>query len=214
MARSRKEPTQMSLPGVDAPRAKPPKRGGPIRRLRSSLTTTPMTRRRFLEGTLGWVTAAIVAAVGIPAAIAWVSPALRKQQEGWAPIGKLEDPEPGQPDLSVLNVPIEAHFTQFVRDAYLEAQPQNVAIYVINHGDEKFTVFDIRCTHLGCPISWKEEEGHFLSPCHNGVFDQEGRVLGGPPPRPLDHYEYKVENGVLYAGKLYEVNDELRRVTP
>lgn len=204
----------MTLPGVDAPRAKPARQGGPIRRLRSSLTTTPMTRRRFLEGTLGWVTAAIAAAIGIPALIAWVSPALRKQTEGWSPIGTLEDPGPGQPDLSVLNVPILAHFTQFVRDAYLEAQPQNVAVYVINHGDGKFTIYDDRCTHLGCPFLWEEDKSQFNCPCHNGVFDQEGRVLGGPPPRPLDHYEYKVENGVLYAGKLYQVDDELNRITP
>ena len=52
-----------------------------------------------------------------------------------------------------------------------------------------------------------------ICPCHNGVFDPQGRVLGGPPPRPLDRYEYKVENGVLYAGKLFKVNDQLQRIT-
>jgi len=172
-----------------------------------------MTRRRFLSGTLGWVTAAIAAALGIPAAIAWVSPALRKQPQGWAPIAKIGDPGPGEPDLSVVGKPILTHFTQLVQDAYLSAQPQNVAVYVVNQGDGKFTVFDVRCTHLGCPVSWKEGEQKYFSPCHGGVFDPEGRVLAGPPPRPLDRYEYKVENGVLYAGKLYRVNDELQRIT-
>ena len=212
MARLRKEPKQMTLPGVDAPRGRPAKGPGPIRRLRSSLTTAPMTRRRFLEGTLGWVTAAIVVALGVPAAIAWVSPAFRKQTEGWSPIGKLEDPGPDQPDLSVLDTPILAHFTQFVRDAYLEAQPQNVAVYVVNHGDEEFTIFDDRCTHLGCPFSWDAGKSQFNCPCHNGLFDQEGRVVGGPPPRPLNRYESKVEGGVLYAGKMYEVDDNLQRI--
>jgi len=37
-------------------------------------------------------------------------------------------------------------------------------------------------------------------------------VTGGPPPRPLDRYEYKVEGDVLYAGHLYRVNDDLDRV--
>jgi menaquinol-cytochrome c reductase iron-sulfur subunit len=211
MARSRKEPKQLTLPGVDASRTRA-NRPGPIKRLRGSLTSTPMTRRRFLEGTLGWVTAAIMVALGVPAAIAWVSPAFRKQTEGWSPIGKLEDPGPDQPDLSVLNVPIEAHFTQFVRDAYLEAQPQNVAVYVVNHGHGEFTIFDDRCTHLGCPFSWNPDKSQFDCPCHNGVFNPEGRVLGGPPSRPLDRYEYKVEGGVLYAGRLYQVNDNLQPI--
>jgi Rieske Fe-S protein len=214
MALFRRRPKQMALPGMSAPRGRAAKpRPSAFRRLRGSLVESPMTRRRFLEGTLGWVTAAIVAALGIPAAIAWVSPALREQAGGWYPIGKLKDPGPDEPDLSVIGVPIEAHFTQFIQDAYLEAQPQNVAVYVINHGDGKFSIYDDRCTHLGCPYKWEEKPKQFVCPCHNGVFDTEGRVLGGPPPRPLDRYEYKVENGVLYAGKLYRVNDQLQRIT-
>ncbi len=212
----RRAPKQMTLPGLSVPRARSSKsaeRGGPIRRLRGSLTNVPMTRRRFLSGTLGWVTAAIATALGIPAAAAWISPALREQQAGWAPIGNLTDPGPDQPDLSVVDQPIQAHFTQFVQDAYLAAQPQDIAVYVINHGDGSYTVFDDRCTHLGCPFSWDGKKGEFGCPCHNGSFDEEGRVLGGPPPRPLDRYEYKVEKGVLYAGKLYKVNDKLQRIT-
>ena len=214
----RRRPKQMALPGMDVrggktPRAVAPDRPGSIKRLRRSLTTVPLTRRRFLTGTLGWVTAAIAAALGIPALVAWVSPAMRKQTEGWSPIGKLTDPGPDQPDLSPIGTPIEAHFTQFVEDAYLQAQPQQVAVYVINEGDGQFEIFDDHCTHLGCPFSWDADQNQFNCPCHNGVFDPEGRVLGGPPPRPLDHYEFKVENGVLYAGKLFRVNDLLQRIT-
>jgi len=45
------------------------------------------------------------------------------------------------------------------------------------------------------------------------VFDLDGRVLGGPPPRPLDRYEVKIEDGVLYVGKLYRVDRDLKRMT-
>jgi Rieske Fe-S protein len=218
MALFRKKPQQMSLPGMDGARGRgakvtAPDRPGAFKRLRGSLTTVPMTRRRFLAGTLGWVTAAIATALGIPALAAWVSPALRKQSQGWSPIGKLTDPGPDQPDLSVTGTPIEAHFTRFVQDAYLQAQPQEVAVYVVNEGEGKFTIFDDHCTHLGCPYSWNLDKNEFDCPCHNGVFDPQGRVLGGPPPRPLDRYEFKVENGVLYAGKLFRVNDQLQRIT-
>ncbi len=221
MSLFRRKPRQMTLPGLSVPREGPfakarpgHRRPGPIRRARLILVSAPVTRRRFLSGTLGWVTAAIAAALGVPAVVAAVSPALRKEQRGWSPIGKLGDPDPGEPDLAEEGKPMLTHFTALVEDAYLSAQPQNVPVFVVNRGDGQFTVFDVRCTHLGCPISWKEDEQEFLSPCHGGVFDAEGRVLAGPPPRPLDRYEFRVGDGVLYAGRLYRVSDNLERITP
>ncbi len=173
----------------------------------------PISRRRFLARTLGWVTGAIAALLGIPAIVAAVAPALRREEEQWSPIGRLGDPEPGEPDLAIEGAPALTHFTSLVEDAYLRATPRDAAVYVVNHGGGKFTLFDVRCTHLGCPVSWDQEDGSFICPCHNGIFDEEGRVLSGPPPRPLDRFEYKVEDGVLFAGALFRVNERLERVT-
>jgi quinol---cytochrome c reductase iron-sulfur subunit, bacillus type len=138
---------------------------------------------------------------------------LRHDDLGWSPVGSLSKPGPGEPDLRVENQPILTQFTSLVEDAYLKAAPRDVAIYVVNNGNADFTIFDDHCTHLGCPFDWNKGDGKFECPCHNGVFDAQGRVLGGPPSRPLDRYEYKVENGVLFVGKKYEVDADLRRVT-
>ncbi len=211
--RKKLEPKQLSLPGVDVEKVSPPRRPGPIARARQLLTSRPMTRRRFLAGTLGWVSAGIAAALGIPAAVAVVSPSFREEDLGWSPVARIGKPEPGEPDLSVIGVPVLTSFTSLVEDAYMKAAPKDVAIYVINEGEGSFTIYDDRCTHLGCPYNWNDKETEFLCPCHNGVFDEKGRVTGGPPPRPLDRYEYKVENGVLYVGKLFQVNDDLERIT-
>jgi Rieske Fe-S protein len=54
------------------------------------------------------------------------------------------------------------------------------------------------CTHLSCRVRWVAERGQFFCPCHNGVFDKEGLVVSGPPPRPLDRYEVKVEGDQLF----------------
>jgi len=207
------EPKQMMLPGVDVAKTVPRKRPGLIARARLVLTSKPMTRRRFLAGTLGWVSAGIAAALGIPAVAAVVSPSFREDDLGWSPVARIGKPEPGEPDLSVIGVPVLTSFTSLVEDAYMKAAPKDVAIYVVNQGNGEFVIYDDRCTHLGCPYSWSDKDREFLCPCHNAVFDEEGRVLGGPPPRPLDRYEYKVENDVLYVGKLFEVNDELQRIT-
>jgi Rieske Fe-S protein len=122
-----------------------------------------------------------------------------------SPIGRPGDPGPGEPDLATQGVPLLTSFVVSATDAYLPAAPQHFPVYVINHGGERFTVFDIRCTHLGCPVSWDDKTEKFYSPCHGGMFDIEGNVLAGPPPRPLDRYTSRVQDGVLWAGQLYRV---------
>jgi len=213
--RRKQEPRQLTLPGVpiSANGAAKPERLGPIKRARLVLVTTPTTRRRFLAGTLGWVSLGIAAMLGIPAAVTVISQGFRTSDAGWSPVARVGEPEPGEPDLTVVGTPVLATFTSLVQDAYMKATPRDVAIYVINEGNGEYTIYDDRCTHLGCPFNWDGEDQRFVCPCHNGLFDIEGRVVGGPPPRPLDRYEYKVENGVLYVGKPYQVNDELQRVT-
>ena len=62
---------------------------------------------------------------------------------------------------------------------------------------EKFQVFAINCTHLGCPVRWFQESHLFMCPCHGGVFYEDGNRASGPPPRGLFEYKYKVENGQL-----------------
>jgi nitrite reductase/ring-hydroxylating ferredoxin subunit len=43
----------------------------------------------------------------------------------------------------------------------------------------------LKCTHLGCEVAWDERDRRYHCPCHEGVFDETGRVVAGPPPRPL-----------------------------
>jgi Rieske Fe-S protein len=64
---------------------------------------------------------------------------------------------------------------------------------------EKFQVFAINCTHLGCPVRWFQESGLFMCPCHGGVYYADGSRASGPPPRGLFEYEYKIQNGHLWV---------------
>src|SRR3989338_7135204 len=45
--------------------------------------------------------------------------------------------------------------------------------------------FSAICTHLGCIVDWDNQKREIQCPCHAGFFDLEGRVVSGPPPRPL-----------------------------
>jgi menaquinol-cytochrome c reductase iron-sulfur subunit len=58
-----------------------------------------------------------------------------------------------------------------------------------------YIAYAIYCTHLGCPIHWLPEAKIFLCPCHGSVFTSDGKVAGGPAPRPLFTYLVRVQNG-------------------
>ena len=45
-----------------------------------------------------------------------------------------------------------------------------------------------------------EQAKEFLCPCHGGRFSAEGKVLGGPPPKPLETYDVELKEGELIIG--------------
>lgn len=66
--------------------------------------------------------------------------------------------------------------------------------------DQGVAARSLWCTHWGCEVRWSEQERRYLCPCHEGVFDEEGQVLSGPPPRPLADYPVVVEGEVVRVG--------------
>jgi len=54
---------------------------------------------------------------------------------------------------------------------------------------------NLRCTHAGCNVRWREGDGSFSCPCHGGRFDRDGEVLKGPPKAPLQRLEIRIEDG-------------------
>ena len=57
------------------------------------------------------------------------------------------------------------------------------------------------CPHLGCRVHWEAQNDRFFCPCHNGVFNPEGKAISGPPAeagQSLPQYALKVENGLLF----------------
>ena len=76
-------------------------------------------------------------------------------------------------------------------------------IWVIKHSASEVSVYSPLCPHLNCRVTLNNDQ--FACPCHGSIFSFEGKVLGGPSPRPLDTLPYKVEGGELYVQwKLYK----------
>jgi cytochrome b6-f complex iron-sulfur subunit len=58
-----------------------------------------------------------------------------------------------------------------------------------------FLAISAICTHLHCIVNWNEMLKKFECPCHGAKFNQNGEVLEGPPPRPLDLYKLQIVVG-------------------
>lgn len=149
-------------------------------------------RRAFLKwatGVGGFFSAVLA---GVPALRAFLSPTFRhKRAEKWIRLGEVDQFDP--------EVPTKVDFVDTVRDAWVEARRLR-SVWIYTDDGERFTVYNGRCTHLGCIYSYDEAQQVFRCPCHTGFFDvKSGNVLGGPPPRALDTLAVKVEDGVLYA---------------
>ena len=63
-----------------------------------------------------------------------------------------------------------------------------------------FQAFSLVCTHLGCTVIWKPEKKEFYCPCHDGLFDAQGKVMSGPPPSPLERLKVKVIGEKIVVG--------------
>jgi menaquinol-cytochrome c reductase iron-sulfur subunit len=103
----------------------------------------------------------------------------------------------GKVDDLPLNVPQRLEVGRRVVEGWVTDDLQ-VTAWVVRLPD-KLYVFDPHCTHLGCAYRWNEQAKQFFCPCHAGVFNLNGKVVSGPPPRPLDTYAYEVREGFLYV---------------
>jgi Rieske Fe-S protein len=71
--------------------------------------------------------------------------------------------------------------------------------------EQTFVAYEQQCTHLLCPVIPQVEERRLHCPCHNGSFDLlTGRVLAGPPRRPLARVKLEVRDGSVYATGIEE----------
>ena len=148
-----------------------------------------VSRRDAMKVGISLISGLIGAALGIPAIAYIVGPALKKDQGDWIRVGSLSKIETGTPTLFKPTV---------TRENGWIVDEEQVGVYVLTDEGRSYHAMSNICTHLGCRVRWIVERQQFVSPCHNGVFDRHGFVVSGPPPRPLDEFETKIEDGNLY----------------
>ena len=148
-----------------------------------------INRRDFLGLATWGIGGLIGVGLGIPAIIYLIGPALKKATtQVWLTLGSASKVELGTPTLFKASVETQTGWISNVEEK---------SFYVLTEDGRDFLAMSNVCTHLGCRVRWVDDQQEFFCPCHNGVFDKVGNVVSGPPPRPLDRYEVKVENGQL-----------------
>ena len=137
----------------------------------------------FLGTLMGTVT-------GLPVIGYIISPALGlKETEAWIPLGPLENYPIGSPQ--------PFNFTRSRINGW-EKTVNSYGVFVLRKDETQVRVLSNVCTHLSCRVSWHPDLQEYVSPCHDGHFDILGNVTSGPPPRPLDEFITKIEDGNLY----------------
>jgi cytochrome b6-f complex iron-sulfur subunit len=71
---------------------------------------------------------------------------------------------------------------------------------LIHEEEGNLRALSLVCTHLGCTVVWNPEKREFHCPCHDGLFDADGRVLSGPPPSPLERLKVKINGENVVVG--------------
>ena len=148
-----------------------------------------VSRRDTLKLAISSIIGFIGAAIGVPAIPYIIGPALEtKESTNWIRVGSMLRIETGTPELFKVRVD---KTTGWIEDE------EEVTLYILTENDRDFLAMSNICTHLGCRARWLPDKEQFFCPCHNGVYDKHGYVVSGPPPRPLDTFETKIENGDL-----------------
>lgn len=151
----------------------------------------PLNRRDFIKMTTAAIGGLIGALIGLPSLAYLLSPSLSAEEESdTIALGPLEN--------YPIGVPTRFDFTRTKVNGW-ERTAVNYGLFVVRKNENEVRVFSDICTHLGCRVSWHPDIEHYVSPCHDGHFDIMGKNISGPPPRPLDEFTTKIENGNLFV---------------
>jgi len=144
-----------------------------------------MTRRNVFTLAGGALGGIAVTAVALPAIGFSLAPLFEEEGDFWQSVGRVADFSEDYKAVVVVAVPDigeTGKTTAYVRRGRAD----------LEEDENGYVAVSTRCAHLGCPVRFVKSAGNFLCPCHGGVYDFEGKVIGGPPVRPLDRFQTRV----------------------
>jgi menaquinol-cytochrome c reductase iron-sulfur subunit len=173
-----------------------------------------MTRRRVFGVAVQGLGAGGIAVVTLPAIGFALAPVFDREEEVWQSVGPPDDFSPDAYTPRVITIVAGigevGKTTAYIRRGNPQLSEQEPDLP--EEGSNDFIAVSTRCAHAGCPVRFVEAAGNFICPCHGGVYDFQGKVIGGPPVRPLDRFQTRVLDGQVQVGPRYSVTSQLEPV--
>jgi len=129
------------------------------------------SRRRLIQGLLGGGFLASLASFLYPVIRYMNPPAIPEASVNEANVGKVAD--------------FAVNSGKIVR---FGSKP----VLVIRRSENEWRAFAGVCTHLNCTVQYEQARHQIWCACHNGFYDLNGKVVSGPPPRPLEEYQVHI----------------------
>lgn len=133
---------------------------------------TPATgnRRTFISWLLGTSFGALFGSVLYPVARFVSPPDIPEASTRQVEAGAVNDPELLEKGFKILRF-------------------GNEPVILLRANEDDYRAFAGTCTHLDCVVEFHKDPGRIWCNCHNGEYDLRGRVVAGPPPRPLETFQ-------------------------
>jgi len=149
-----------------------------------------VSRRAFFASMLGVCSGAIASVIGLPM-FRYVLYPVSTSTKGpkWTEVGDARE-------FESIAAPVTKTVALIQRDGWREVV-SNQSVFVTRSAAGQLQVLSPICPHLGCSVSWHENQNKFVCPCHGGQFGADGSRISGPPPRGLDKLEAQVKDGKL-----------------
>lgn len=150
-----------------------------------------ISRRKMMGLAVGVINVGLIGAVVGPMIGFATSPLSHKKKQRWVELMDESMIAPGEVK--------EVNYSMRVVDGYHEVERAYTVF--LRREEANVICIDPACTHLGCRVKYQSEQHRFICPCHGGVFDDSGVNKSGPPPKPLEQYPVKLENGKIWISR-------------
>jgi Rieske Fe-S protein len=131
----------------------------------------------LVAGGVALISAALAGLVAVVAA-----PATPRTGRVWRRVG------------SALDLPADAPMSVVIAERHADGwyQTSKQSALFVDRDASGYRALSATCAHLGCRVHWEQSQKQFVCPCHGGVYDRDGKVVAGPPPRGLERLNVRV----------------------
>ena len=149
-----------------------------------------MNRRKFMEIGIYAIGGTMVTVSGVTLVRFAVGPSFVKKRSKWVEVELGNNPAGGG---SFERVVLEYD----TKVGWINKKARKLA-YVKRTKEDEVIAISAGCTHLGCIVTWDDQQRIFKCPCHDGRYDADGNVISGPPPAALERHPAKVDDGKIF----------------